>query len=40
MENEAIAGIDSGSTRRVNIIQGVAPSAWADSRIDFGMPEI
>ena len=31
MANEAITGTDKGSTRRVNVVKGEAPSTYADS---------
>src|SRR6056297_2828008 len=40
MAKDAIEGFDRGNTSLVKLIQGVAPSAWADSIISFGIPEI
>src|SRR6056297_3203342 len=40
MANDAIEGFDRGHTSLVKLIEGVARSAWADSIISFGIPEI
>ena len=40
MAKEAITGIESGSTKRVKVVNGDAPSTRADSMISTGREEI